>query len=268
MITKDWKVAKVLDTYPETLDAFLEVSPHFSKLKNKILRRTIARRVTLEQAARVGGVNVSTLLNTLNRKVGHNTDTTLMAHEKPVPNDSNHKITIPQYKEVLLDVRPIIESGTDPFKTIMKAVKEMKDEEMLHLVNSFEPVPLYSVLGSKGFTYTSEKKGSEWHIWFWKKEDGMDTQPDIQSVSPDGERGTEVITEIDVRGLEPPQPMVKILETLNRLDDGTTLLVHHHREPVLLYDKLEELGYEAETNKIEENYYKVMIKKSQTPITK
>jgi hypothetical protein len=56
--------------------------------------------------------------------------------------------------------------------------------------------------------------------------------------------------------------MVKILETLPGLSDNTILLVHHHREPLMLYDKLTERGYTAIANKIEENYYKVIITKN------
>lgn len=263
MITKDWKVAKVLDAFPETLDAFLEVSPHFSKLKNKVLRKTIARRVTLDQAARVGGVDVKTLLIKLNKRAGFNVD------DASVPANELHntakEINQPPVKEKtekILDVRPIIDSGTDPFKTIMKTVKEMNDEQMLHLINSFEPVPLYSVMETKGFKHAAEKNGDEWHIWFWKNDARVSDQKKNAETSSSVHTSTKGnIVEIDVRGLEPPEPMVKILETLNRLDDETTLLVHHHREPVLLYDKLEELGYEAETTKIEENNYKVVIKK-------
>jgi uncharacterized protein (DUF2249 family) len=274
MITKDWKVSQVLDLYPETLDVFLEVSRHFSKLKNKVLRRTLARRVTLEQAARVGGVDVQKLLMKLNLKAGF--DVSDISRGDSQSPETAGKFTsgdyntsqnqpLPDRSEIMLDVRPIIESGTDPFKAIMKTVKEMRADEMLHLVNSFEPVPLYSVMERKGYTHASEKQGSEWHIWFWKKEE-TDRQPDTGYATPSGmgikEEGK--IVQIDVRGLEPPQPMVTILEKLNQIGENTTLLVHHHREPVLLYDKLEELGYEATTNKIEENYYKVSIKRKDT----
>ena len=67
---------------------------------------------------------------------------------------------------------------------------------------------------------------------------------------------------MDVRNLEAPEPMVKILETLPKLSDNTILLVHHHREPVMLYDKLIERGYSAIANKIEENYFKIVITKN------
>jgi len=54
---------------------------------------------------------------------------------------------------------------------------------------------------------------------------------------------------------------MKILENISRVDDKTIMLVHHHRDPMMLYPKLEERGYSAVANKINENYYKVVITK-------
>jgi hypothetical protein len=55
--------------------------------------------------------------------------------------------------------------------------------------------------------------------------------------------------------------MMRILEKLSEVDDQTILLVHHHREPMLLYEKLQQRGYQAVTEKMGEDYYKVVIRK-------
>ncbi|HET9130102.1 MAG TPA: DUF2249 domain-containing protein, partial [Terriglobia bacterium] len=69
------------------------------------------------------------------------------------------------------------------------------------------------------------------------------------------------VVEIDVRGLEPPEPMMRVLETLNTLGEDSVLLVHHHREPMMLYEKLEARGYRASAEKMREDYYRVTIQK-------
>ena len=162
-------------------------------------------------------------------------------------------------KTVELDVRPILASGKDPFKDIMEKVKGLSDDETLLLINTFEPVPLYSVLGKKGFGHKTENENGEWKIYFFK-----DANVSKEEKAPGNKQPefNEEVFELDVRGLEPPEPMVKILETLPGLSDNTILLVHHHREPLMLYDKLAERGYSAIANKIEENYYKVVITKN------
>jgi len=169
-------------------------------------------------------------------------------------------------KIVGLDVRDDIASGKDPLKKILDTVKQLKEDEVLHLINSFEPIPLYSVLGGKGFEHWTEKIGDAWSVYFYrsgKRETWEESCEDaIQNLrSPISTVESERIIELDVRDLPPPEPMMKILATLPQVDENTVLLVHHHREPMMLYDKLEERGYQAVSNKIEENYYKVVITK-------
>lgn len=52
---------------------------------------------------------------------------------------------------------------------------------------------------------------------------------------------------IDVRGLPPPQPLVAILRLVHSLAQGKTpVVVHHDRDPVMLYPELAEIGWGAE----------------------
>jgi hypothetical protein len=50
---------------------------------------------------------------------------------------------------------------------------------------------------------------------------------------------------IDVRGLPPPAPLVAILELVGSIGDTTPVIVHHERDPQLLYPELEEIGWTA-----------------------
>jgi hypothetical protein len=53
-------------------------------------------------------------------------------------------------------------------------------------------------------------------------------------------------THIDVRGLAPPEPMVAVLELLERPDTDDRVIVHLDREPVFLYPELAERGWNHE----------------------
>ena len=55
------------------------------------------------------------------------------------------------------------------------------------------------------------------------------------------------IVKLDVRGLEPPQPLIMILETLAALPPGARLHARTDRRPMLLYAQLEQRGCTAET---------------------
>lgn len=264
MITTNMKISEILNKYPQTLEVFIRVSPHFRKLENKFLRKALASRVNVIQAASIAGVNPEKLLAELNKsinqeykmeksKVENSIDETLSLDKtERIKNLSDEKI-------ITLDVRPILDKGLDPFKDIMSRIKELKEDEVLLIINSFEPIPLYSVLGSKGFQHWTEKENNSFKVYFFKKtNDSMELDQNI-SDNVKRELNFENVIELDVRELAPPEPMMKILETLPQIDDKSVLLVHHHREPMMLYPKLEERGFEAITNKINDSYFKVLI---------
>ena len=50
---------------------------------------------------------------------------------------------------------------------------------------------------------------------------------------------------IDVRGLPPPEPLVAILELVESIGDTTPVIVHHERDPQMLYPELAEIGWRA-----------------------
>lgn len=167
--------------------------------------------------------------------------------------------TADKSKFVEFDVRSILDEGRDPFKDIMEKVTNLKNDQILIIINSFEPAPLYTVLGNKGFDHWTVFEEGVYKVHFFRTADKKNEAREEKTTS--GGADYDNVIELDVRELSPPEPMVKILEKLNTMDERTILLVHHHREPLMLYPKLEERGFEAITNKIEENYFKIVIKR-------
>ncbi len=51
---------------------------------------------------------------------------------------------------------------------------------------------------------------------------------------------------IDVRGLPPPQPLVKILQLVHAVGPASIVIVHHDRDPKMLYPELAQIGWQAE----------------------
>ena len=64
---------------------------------------------------------------------------------------------------------------------------------------------------------------------------------------------------LDVRGLEPPHPMLRILQLLDRLAPGQRLLVIHERRPLLLYPQLEERAFRHETEELGPGEFRITI---------
>lgn len=67
------------------------------------------------------------------------------------------------------------------------------------------------------------------------------------SLQPLATLGADGCWHLDVRGLPPPQPLVAILRQVDlHGHDGRPLVVHHDRDPALLYPELAERGWWAE----------------------
>ncbi|MDD5330809.1 MAG: DUF2249 domain-containing protein [Sulfuricella sp.] len=66
-------------------------------------------------------------------------------------------------------------------------------------------------------------------------------------------------TVLDVRGLEPPEPLEKALDGAAALQSGERLRMIHHREPCLLYPLLAKRGFEHLSGAKSEDYYEILI---------
>jgi uncharacterized protein (DUF2249 family) len=177
-----------------------------------------------------------------------------------LPSKETRPAILEKLQPVELDVRPILQGGTDPLKTILRAVEQLAPSQYLHLINSFEPIPLYTVLGKRGFDHFTEPREGAFHVHFYRRLPTPEKMPPAPSSSDIPAR--EKTIELDVRQLAPPEPMMRILETLPQVDEKTMLLVHHHREPLYLYEKLQAREYKWNLQKIDENYYHLRIWKA------
>lgn len=72
---------------------------------------------------------------------------------------------------ITCDVREDLRKGLEPFKKIMKAVSQVGPGDRLELLTTFEPKPLYKVLGLKGFKHESQPlENGDWRVIFFKEE--------------------------------------------------------------------------------------------------
>lgn len=168
---------------------------------------------------------------------------------------------------ISLDVRADIRNGGDPFAKIMSAIARLKAGESLLLTAPFAPVPLFHVLAKKGFKHTARTiPGGDWEVLF-EPETGSpapeiantptkDCNGGIQPTRPDQ------IIHLDARGLEPPQPMISILEALSTLPTGAELHAQTDRRPLHLYAQLEERGFTGQTEKTNDGSFITHIRRS------
>lgn len=151
---------------------------------------------------------------------------------------------------VTLDVREDIRHGREPFARITAAVARLMPNQDLLLIAPFEPVPLFHILAQQGFNHNARQNATgDWEVLFTRRGGPSTNAGNPSEAAPRDCPGTQAshTINLDARGLEPPQPMVNILEALTSLPADAQLDARTDRRPVHLYTLLEERSFSAQT---------------------
>jgi uncharacterized protein (DUF2249 family) len=170
---------------------------------------------------------------------------------------------------VSLDVREDIRNGREPFSKIIRALDMLESGQQLLLKAPFEPVPLFSVLTRRGFAHRTREIGAgAWEVTISRAasdsagrgvQGACVVQEDGGGCAPGGLDG---IIEVDARGLEPPQPLVTILEAVAALPEHRILLARTDRRPMHLYPELEARGFAGRTEEQSDGSFITHIRRS------
>lgn len=176
---------------------------------------------------------------------------------------------VPRSADIVdLDVREDLRNGREPFSKIMAAIDALPEESVLHLRATFEPVPLFRVLGKKGFSHEARQNEPEdWSVWFWKHEQSDHSAearqpaatPQPRNTGAEPQQSSTVV--LDVRGLEPPEPMIRTLTALETLPAEQELLQINERVPQFLLPILAERGYGYEVDESRAGEVRVRIRR-------
>jgi len=137
----------------------------------------------------------------------------------------------------------------------MAAVASLKPGQGLCLIAPFEPKPLYAVLTQRGFRHAVETRSDGSYAVTFTPAGPADPAPP----PPGGGLMPADPFEVDARGLEPPEPMVRILEALAVLPADSKLTAWTDRRPVHLLEQLTERGFRAETKPAEDGSFITVI---------
>ena len=243
-ITPDMTVADIIARHPNAIELLAAQHSAFERLRNPLLRKAFGRLVTLRQAAAIAGVDLAALIDALNGDAGPALpaagalDTAARAAGSPPPWFDQTRVV------ACLDVRAAQRAGQEPLADLMRAARALPPGGILALRNTFEPLPLYAVLGRRGFqAWARRLAADDWEIFFAQV---APAPVDAHTQEPD-DTPAQTIT-LDNRGLEPPQPMMRVLAALDASGPHDTIVALTDRVPLLLFDELNERGlaYSAE----------------------
>jgi hypothetical protein len=154
-ITTDTRVAELLNNYPQTEELLIGMSPAFAKLRNPVLRRSVARVATLGQVAAVGRIPAAVLVDELRVAVGQEpledigeADTDYLG-ERPDWFDRTAIVEVLRDDELDPDIMPI--------NPVLRRVRTLEDGQIVEFVTAHLPAPGIDLLRRKGYqTWTIE----------------------------------------------------------------------------------------------------------------
>ncbi len=264
-INSKTKIADLIKFHPDALEAIITLSPDFKKLRNPILRKLMAGRTSIAMASKIGGCKPEDFFERLS-PLGFVSESAI--EEEAFVSQKSLKEFIKDIGSadiITLDVRDMLAKGNDPLKLIQKQVKELKNGQILRIINTFEPSPLIKLLEKQGFeSYVDLIEQDLVETYFYR----CNSSEFKQEVKP--ERLTEDwalllqqyenrIINIDVRHLEMPGPMISILEELHKLDPCEALYVQHKRIPIFLLSELKDRDFEYRIHEISESEVYLLI---------
>lgn len=277
------KVSEVIKYNKEAINTFASLNPLFKKLRNPILRKVLAPRVTLSEASDIGKCELSEMLKAL-EKIGFETENVGIDIITDLNSDKMKAAEFNAFLEdcliKTLDVRPILAKNEDPFLIIQKALKACNRQEALEVVADFKPLPLIKLQEKNGFDCYHYEENGVHHTFFKQKDTERKPQSPKKSNQENSEKTiikelthfvneeefrkrenhfSDQIRTVDVRNLEMPQPMITILNELADLKKGMALKVVHKKMPQYLIPELEEKGFVTYIQNIEEGNVLLLI---------
>lgn len=167
-INADTRVARLLDDYPELEQPLMDIAPEFKKLKNPVLRKTIARVTSLKQAAAIAGISASDLVGRLRIVAGlpalEPDEGQQQDHMGPRPDWLQQQPVHQQY-----DASPVIRAGNMPLAKIMEDLDKLPSGKLYLLTTPLLPAPLLDKARQKGFLTWTEKQKEEHFVSYFLK---------------------------------------------------------------------------------------------------
>lgn len=164
LIEPDTRVADLLKAHPDAEKLLIDMAPQFKALKNPVLRRTVAKVASLEQAAKVAGIPVRDLVVGLRRELG------IEGGGEVAGGAEDEVVEAPEWvdldAEPAIDGGALLDAGETPIARASLALGEMESGEVLVVSAPFRPEPLIDTLRGKGHgVFSRADMNDSWRVW-------------------------------------------------------------------------------------------------------
>ncbi|MDZ7738111.1 MAG: DUF1858 domain-containing protein [Bacteroidales bacterium] len=166
IITPKTKIYDLLQEYPELEDMLIEMAPQFEKLRNPVLRKTITRITSLNQAATIAGMDVEDMINRLRKAVGQEPGEEYEGTGGSY-NTEKQKWVKKKKLAATIDIRDMLHKGEQPVHEVLSSIKRLGDKEKLMVIAPFIPAPLIDKATGMDYKHWLHKESEdEYHVYF------------------------------------------------------------------------------------------------------
>lgn len=169
-IQPDTRLADLFEAYPAVEAPLLQAVPSLGKLENPVLRATVLKTATVQQAAQLAGVSAQDLTAALRRFTGQKEEASCgggCAHNYgPARVGTGPE---PEWARTFtvkhsIDADAMLSTGVHPIGKVRECAASLAGGEMVVMTVSFRPEPLLENLRQAGF-----------EVWCGEREPGRYT---------------------------------------------------------------------------------------------
>ncbi|MBI4889056.1 MAG: DUF1858 domain-containing protein [Acidobacteria bacterium] len=173
MIEKETKLMEMFAEFPQVEEPLLAAIPGLGKMANPVLRETVLKSATVEQAARLAGVGAGELVTALRKMVGQAVEAASCgggcAHDYgPArvgvgPEPEWAKTFVVKHA---IDADLMLSTGVHPIGKVRECAATLGAGEMVEMRVSFRPEPLLENLRQAGFEVWCGEEGGRFRACF------------------------------------------------------------------------------------------------------
>jgi len=154
-ISPSTKVNDLLDAYPELEDTLIGIAPPFKKLKNPMLRKSVAKVATLKHISAVGGIPLDELIRKLQIATGQSVTDKSYKDEEYYSDKPDWVLT--EKISISINEDHLEDHDKMTLVAILEKAKDVKKGEIIELVTTFLPAPGIDTMRAKGYSVCTEK---------------------------------------------------------------------------------------------------------------
>ena len=166
IITPKTKVQQLIEVYPQLEEVLTDYVPSFKKLKNPVLKRTVASVSTLQQMAGMSTFSVEELINRMRKEVGQDNIKIEkdMGYTTDKPEWFNEEKIVTEF-----DVRDILAAGEHPVNQVISEVAKLSSGDIYKVIAPFLPAPMIDKVTALDFKHWVVNESDNLYLIFFYK---------------------------------------------------------------------------------------------------